>query len=124
MALADITLADGQASPVNHVFTYVATQGARVIRAELAAPPEQPQTFVMAHSEATRKGVKVKSHLARFDLTVLDSDGVTPHEVNIRVMADIPNAVLSDALVDNLSAFVRNWLSSANTRAWARGSVG
>lgn len=124
MALNDITLNDGQGTPVAHTFTYIATQGNRVIRADLAAAPETPLQMTIAHSETKINGAPGKSHLQRFDKTVLDADGVTPHKANMRLCADVPNAVLSDALADDLAAFIRNWATSANVRAWLKGSVG
>lgn len=124
MALSDITLNDGQVSPVAHIFAFISSQGSRVIRAELTAPPEAPLTMTHAHSEKKVNGVVVKSHLLRIDKTVLDADGVTPYPSNIRLMADVPVNIYSDALADDLAAFIRNWATSANVRAWLRGSVG
>lgn len=124
MALADITLNDGQGTPVAHTFSYTGTVANRVIRSDFSAAAEEPLTLTMAHSEATRSGVKTKSHLLRIDRTELDSDNVTPHACNIRLMCDIPNPVLSDALADDFAAYIRNWATSANVRAWVKGSVG
>lgn len=124
MALADITLADGKATPVNHVFTYVATTNGRVIRSDFSAPSEEPLQMTLAHNESKRGGVLVKSHLLKFDRSVLDSDGTTSHAVNIRMMADIPAPVLSDALAADLAAYVRNWATADNVKAWLKGSVG
>lgn len=124
MALADITLADGQGTPVNHTFTFVSTANGRVIRSDLAAPPEAPLTLTHAHSEKKSGSVVVKSHLLRIDRVILDSDGITPYQTNIRLMADVPTAVYSDAAADDFAAFIRNWATSANVRAWLRGAVG
>lgn len=124
MALSDITLNDGQGTPVAHVFTFVSTMNGRVIRADLAAPPEAPLQMTHAHSERKNGSTTVKSHLLRIDKTTLDSDGVTPYPANIRLMADVPAAIYSDALADDFAAYIRNWASSANVRAWMRGSVG
>lgn len=124
MALADITLADGQTTPVNHTFTYTGTVNGRVVRSDLSQNPETPLTLTTAHSDYNKSGVKGRSHLQRFDKTILDGDGVTPHVSNIRLMADVDNAVLSDALADDLAAFIRNWATSANVRLWLKGSVG
>lgn len=124
MALADIIIADGQSTPVNHTFAYIGMVNNRVVRADLSQNPETPLTLTTAHSEYNKSGVKGKSHLQRFDKTLMDSDGVTPHVSNIRLMADVDNAVLSDALADDLAAFIRNWATAANVRLWLKGSVG
>lgn len=124
MALADITLNDGQGTPVAHAFTFISAINNRIVRSDLAAAPEAPLTLTIAHSENVRNGSKIRSHLTRFDKTILDGDGITPYVANIRLMADVPNPILTDALADDLAAFIRNWASSANVRAWLKGSVG
>jgi len=124
MALADIALADGQGSPVTHTFTYTGTVANRVIRSDFAATPEQPLTLTIAHSSGTKKNVAFRSHLLRIDSIILDSDGITPHAANIRLMADIPNPVLSDALAEDLAAYIRNWATANNVKAWVKNSVG
>lgn len=125
MALADITLADGQSTPVNHTFTFVRSKDGRTVRSDMAvADPEELLELTHAHADVTRAGKKVRTHLLRFDTTLLDTDGVTPYSANIRLAADVPNAILSDALADDFAAYVRNWATSANMRAWLKGSVG
>lgn len=124
MALADITLNDGQGTPVAHTFSFIQNVNGRVVRSDLTATPETPLLMTQGHQDSKRQGVPVKSHLYRIDKTILDGDGVTPHTANIRMMADVPNPIHSDALADDLAAFIRNWATSANVRAWLRGSVG
>lgn len=124
MALADITLNDGQGTPQAHTFTYTGTVNNRIIRSNLSAAPETPENLSLAHSKSVKGGVTSQSHLWRIDLTVLDSDGVTPYNTNIRVMADIPNPVLTDALLSNLGAYVRNAFTDIFVKAWGKGSVG
>lgn len=124
MALADITLNDGQGTPVAHTFTYVGGTNGRVLRSDFAAAAEAPITMTHGHQTRAVKGTSLDSHLLRIDVTKLDSDGVTPYKANIRLVADLPKAILSDALCDDLAAYIRNWASSANVRAWAKGSVG
>lgn len=123
MALADITINDGQTTPVAHVFTYVNTTGTRVIRSDFAASPESPLMLTISHQDTKISGASGKSHLFRIDRTVMDADGVTPYKANVRLVADVPHAVLSDALADDLAAYIRNWATSANLRALLRGSV-
>lgn len=124
MALANVTLNDGQGTPVAHTFEYTGSgANGRVIRSDMTANPETPLTMTIAHSERVRNGVKEKSHLIRFDKATLDADGVTVHNSNIRIMIDVPNPVQSDALADDFAAFGRNFLTSANTRAVLKGSV-
>lgn len=124
MALADITLNDGQGTPVAHVFTYTGTVNGRVVRADMAASPETPLTLTFAHQAVKRDGVAYKSHLLRIDKTLQDADNITAYANNIRLMADVADKVLSDALADDLAAFIRNWATSVNVRAWLKGSVG
>lgn len=123
MALADITLNDGQGTPVAHTFTYTGTTNGRVVRNDFSQTPETPLTMTHAHSTKNVKGEVVDSHLLRFDETTLDGDG-DPHQANIRLMSDMPKAIYTDAKADNFAAYIRNWATSANVRAWFRGSVG
>lgn len=124
MALDNITLADGQGTPVNHTFSYVQSLNGKVVRSDLAAPIEEPLILTFGHMARKIGQYPGQAHLARFDKTVLDADGVTPHVNNIRIMADIADRVVSDALADDLAAFVRNLLTSAFFRTFIRGSVG
>lgn len=123
MALADITLADGQAVPVSHVFTYIQTSGNRVIRTDFTAPAEEPLILTMAHQDTKISGFPGKSHLWRMDKSKLDADGVTVHKANFRFMLDLPNAILADALLKDFAAFGRNALTEAFILAFGRGSV-
>jgi len=123
MALTDITLADGQGTPVNHTFTYISNAGNRVVRADFSQSAETPLQLSMAHQSSKKAGTSVGSHLARIDFTVLDTDGITPYQANIRVMADIPAKIASDALADDMAAYIRNLFTSARCRAWIKGGV-
>lgn len=124
MALADITINDGQTTPVAHTFTYIGTTNGRVLRSDFAAAAETPLHMTHGHTSRVAKGVALDSHLLRFDRTALDADGVTPHKANIRLASDVPRAIVSDGLADDFAAYIRNWATSANVRAWLKGSVG
>lgn len=124
MALADITLADGQSTPENHTFTYIGLTNGRTIRSDMAASAEEPLSMTHGHMSKKVNGKNVRSHLLRIDTTKLDADGVTPYQANIRLMADVPDPIRSDALADDLAAYIRNWATSANVRAWLKDSVG
>lgn len=124
MALADITLNDGQGTPVAHTFAYVTTENGRVLRKDMARTPDLPLTLTLGHTKAKVKGQTADSHLFRIDNSVLDADSVTVRHANIRVMIDCDPAIYSDGLADDLAAFVLNYFSSANTRLLMRGSVG
>lgn len=123
MALADIVLADGQVTPVNHTFTFVAQNGSRVIRKDLAAAMETPILLTMAHSARKVAGKELQSHLLRIDATILDADGVTPYTANVRLAADVPTPIFSTGLASDLAAYIRNWATAANVTAWLKGSV-
>lgn len=123
MALEDITLVDSEASPVSHVFSYVGTTSGKVLRADMAASPEEPILFTIGHTARQVNGKTLRSHLARLDWTLLDADGVTPFANNLRLMCDVFDPVLSDALVDNMTACVVDFMTEANMRLLSRGSV-
>lgn len=124
MALDNITIADGQGTPENHVFTFISNVNGRVVRSDFSRSPEAPLTLTQAHTSKSVNKVKVTSHLLRIDDSVLDADGVTAHTANIRLMADVPSPIHSDALAEDLAAFIRNWATAPNVKAWLKGSVG
>lgn len=122
MALADISLADGQGSPVTHVFSFQSAEKGRVIRTDLSKSPELPLDLTIGHQSAKKNGITVDSHLFRIDYAVLDGDNITIYRPNIRICGDVPVAIYSDALADDFAAFLRNWSTSANMRAFMRKS--
>lgn len=125
MALADIVLTDSQATPVDHTFTFIATDAAgRVVRRDLSRTPDLPLTLTIGHKSQKVGGVAVDSHLWRLDDTILDADGVTVRKCNIRVMADIDPQVYSDARMEDYAAMMADAFTEAFMKAWARGSVG
>lgn len=124
MALADFTLNDGLGTPVAHTFTYTATINGKIYRADMSAAPEAPWVMIMGHQEKKSGDSMVDSHLVRFDLTVLDADGITPYPNNVRICADVSRKVRSDQLADHMAALVREYASSAHFRLLLKGSVG
>lgn len=123
MALADITINDGQSTPAAHVFAYIGTENGRVVRADLSAGLEQALKLTIGHRVTKSGGNPVDSHLWRIDKTILDADGITPYTPNIRISSDIPRRVYTDALADDLAAFVRNFATADNIRLLLKGSV-
>lgn len=123
MALADITLNDGAASPVAHTFAYVGTdpQG-RVLRRDMSQSPETPLELAVGHREITEKGVKKDERSLRFTIHVADTDGVVypvPGTVTFRV----PRAVASDTLSKNFFAYIRNACTEARALVFFKGGV-
>lgn len=123
MALADITLNDGQGTPVAHTFEYVTTENGRVVRKDMTRTPDLPLTLTLGHQKAKRNGVAVDSHLVRFDDARMDADGVTVRYGNVRIMVDQDPQSYSDAVADDYAAFIRNFATSANFRSLMKGSV-
>jgi len=123
MALADITLVDSEATPVSHVMKYVSQQSGKTIRADFEASVEAPILFTIGHQSRKVNGKTLQSHLARLDWTILDADGITPYANNMRMMCDIFDPVLSDALADNLVTSLVSFMTEANIRLLVRGSV-
>lgn len=124
MALADITLVDSQASPVSHVFSYVGTENGQVIRKNLTAAPDVPETLVIGHRKVKVAGVQVDSHLWKLTLTYLDADGITPRQMSARVIWDIDNQIYTDARVEDMAAMTLSALTEAFVKAVTKGSVG
>lgn len=124
MALADITINDGLSTPVAHTFTYIGTENNKVVRANFAAPAEEPERLTIGHQSKVVSGNKVLSDLVRIDKTILDADNVTALVMNQRLMSDCPIRVYSDELADTLAGLWRNLLTNAWMRSFMKGSVG
>lgn len=124
MAYADIVVNDGASTPVARTFTVISTANGRVVRSDFSTPADALWTLTHAHSTNKRSGVTVKSHLVRFDIGVLDADGVTTHIANARVCMDVPVPIASDQLADHFASLIRNYLTNVVARALLKDSVG
>lgn len=124
MALADLTINDGQGTPIAHVFTYIGTdQQGRILRKDFARSTDLPLTMVVGHKKSTAKGISVDSHLVRFDDARMDADGVTVRFGNCRIMIDCDPDIASDAIAADYAAFIRNFATEANIKLLMKGSV-
>lgn len=124
MALADITLVDSQASPVSHVFAYVATENGQVLRKNLSSTPDLPETLIIGHRKVKVKGVEVDSHLWKLTLSYLDADGVTTRQMSVRAIWDIDPKIYTDARAEDLAAMTISGLTEAFVKSVCKGSVG
>lgn len=125
MALADIVINDGQGTPVAHTFRYTVTndKSGRVVRKDIARTPDLPLLLTMGHETQKQNGVKVDSHLWKLDDARMDADGVTVRYAGVTTTVRCDPNIYSDALADDLAAFLRNYFTSANMRALMRGFV-
>lgn len=125
MALADITIADGQGTPVNQVFAFVGTdKTGRVVRRNLARTPDLPQTLILGHQTQKQNGVATDAHLWKLDDARMDADGVTVRYAGITLTVRCDPNIYSDAVADDLAAYLRNYFTAANMRLLMKGSVG
>lgn len=124
MALADITLADSQATPVNHVFEYVITENGQVIRKNMAAPPDLPELLIFGHRQVKSKGVMVDSHLWKLSQSYLDADGVTTRSMSCRVIWDIDPKIYTDARIEDMAKMTINALTETFVKVFTKGSMG
>lgn len=125
MALADITINDGQASPVAQTFSFVGTdKSGRVVRRNLARSPDLPQTLTIGHQSQKQNGVATDAHLWKLDDARMDADGVTVRYAGVTLTVRCDPNIYSDALADDQAAFVRNYFTAANMRLLMKGSVG
>lgn len=124
MALADITLVDSQATPQNHVHAYVATENNLVIRKNLSAPLDEPETLAIGSRDAKVNGEKVRSTLWKLTRGYLDADGVTTRFISCRVIWDVDPKIYTDARMEDVAAEVLSGLTEANVKAYVKGSVG
>lgn len=124
MALADITLTDSQASPQNHVMSYVGTENGQVIRKNASAALDQPESYILASREGKANGVPVRSTLRKLTLGRLDADGVTTRYASIREIIEVDPKIHSDALIEDLVTMFRTDGTEARVVLYVKGSVG
>lgn len=124
MALADITLVDSQASPENHVFSYVTTENGQAIRKNLSASLDEPETYAIGSRDAKAKGVPVRSSLRKLEIGRLDADGVTTRYASIREIIDVDPKIHSDALIEDLVTMFRTDGTEARAVLYVKGSMG
>lgn len=126
MALADITLNDGQSTPAAHTFEFVTfdKQG-RVIRKDVGRTPDLPLLLTLGHQvQRGANGKPVEAHVVKFDDARLDADGVTVRTAGVTITFRVDPNIYSDELADDHAALCRNLLTSTFVRALMRGSVG
>jgi len=124
MALADITLVDSQATPQNHVLAYVGTENGQVLRKNLSAALDEPETLAIGSRDAKVGGVPVRSTLWKLTRGYLDGDGVTTRYISARVIFDVDPKIYTDARAEDLTAELLSGLTEANVKAYMKGSVG
>lgn len=125
MALADIVLNDGQGSPVAHTFAFIGTdKTGRVVRKDMSRSPDLPLTLTLGHQTQKSGGVAVDAHLVKLDDARMDADNVTVRSAGFTATVRCDPNIYSDALADDLAAWLRNYFTSANMRLLMKGSVG
>lgn len=124
MALADISIADGQGSPVTHVFSYIGSdkQG-RIVRKDLTRTPDLPLLLTIGHQTQRQAGVTVDAHLVKIADSRMDADGVTVRYADVAVTCRVDPDIYTDGLADDFAAYLRNFFSSANMRLIMKGAV-
>lgn len=124
MALADITLVDSQATPVNHVLSYVATENGLVIRKNLALSLDEPETYAIGQKDAKVGGVPVKSTIIKLTRGFLDADGVTTRYMSVRTIWDVDPKIYTDARAEDMVAEMNSGHTEAAAKAYLKGSKG
>lgn len=124
MALADITLADSQSTPVNHVMAYVGTENGLAVRKNLSASLDTPEQYAIGSRDAKANGVPVKTCLRKLTLGRLDADGVTTRYASIREIIEVDPKIHTDALIEDLVTMFRADGTEARCVSYIKGSVG
>ncbi|DAD51270.1 coat protein [ssRNA phage Zoerhiza.1_6] len=84
------------------------------VRANSAAPLNAPETLTIKHSKSSRGGIPLDRHLARFDLTKINSSSA-PVVASVYVNIEVPeDAVITAAIIKDMRTQLTNFLSDAN----------
>lgn len=126
MALADITLTDSQATPVNHVFAYETTdtKTGQVIRKNLAAALDAPEHLAIGQKQIKARGVPVTSTLWKLAVGRLDADSVTTRYIDVKIVIDVDPKIYTDALMEDIVTMVRTDFTETNVKNYVKGSKG
>lgn len=109
---ADIAINDNSAA--SHTFSFVATSGSKTVRKDGTRSIGEPLVMTVNHESSGKGASLVERHLVRFDLTSLDTDGVTAKTGSVHCVITVPGSVITAAEMQDLRAFVVNYLTSAN----------
>lgn len=123
MALtSNVSINDGQATPVSHTFaaTVVATDG--TTRIDQVSTLVEPVLFVIKHSVSGKAPNLTDRTLVQFSTTKKDTLGVAQVLNSNFTIAAPRNAVITRAMINDHIAFIKNFLSvTANVDAILRG---
>lgn len=119
---ADITIADS--TPANQTYSLLTMDGSKTLRKNTARALETPCIMTVSHTvQGKAAGIRDR-HLVRFDLTELDTDGITPYSGAVYLVLDKPRRAITDAQIYDLVVQMKNYLTSGNVTKVLNGEPG
>ncbi len=108
-----LTLAD--ASATNKTFYTIGFGPSSTIRSETARTPDKPRTLQISHekTKGSNGSPSVARHLVKASSTDKDADGVY-HTCTAHVVITTPADFDGETSIQDLVAFLKNFLSSGN----------
>jgi hypothetical protein len=112
MFTLDITLAGDSSSTRTYSLTSVAEGNS--FRANPAAPLNAPETLSIKHQQSSRGGIALDRHLARLDLTKINSAG-TPVQASLYVTIEVPrDSAITATMIKDMRTQMQNFWVDAN----------
>jgi hypothetical protein len=112
MFTTDITLAGDSSS--TRTYSLRSIVDGTAVRANPAAPLNAPETLVIKHQKSLRGGIPLDRHLARLDLTKINS-GSNPVVASVYVTIEVPeDTVITAAIIKDMRTQMTNFLVDAN----------
>lgn len=113
MFASNITINDSAAAA--KTFKQVQVDSTGSIRIDDSTTNLEPRKMVVRHTTSTPKGtsVTVDRHLLQFSVVQMDTEN-EPQTATVNLTIAVPRSpAISDADVDHLLAFVKNWIGVA-----------
>lgn len=112
MALADLTIAD--ATPTNQTFRLAATTQGKTVYSDSGTTIMEPRLLTIAHTLSGKNEKRRVRSLVRFDVTKVDTDGITSDTASVYLVMDRPSRIVESSDVSHLIAMLKNVLTSGN----------
>jgi len=114
-------LSINDASAVAKSFNLVFQNGTETRRQDTATDHITPRVMVVRHSESTRNGITTQRHNVLFSKRVETAEGEFVDAVCSVALTVPQDGAVTQAIVDDLIAFAKNFLTTGNTTQLLRG---
>lgn len=110
--------------PAAVTYSFISSAGGKTVRKDSTRPLEEPCVMTISHEVAGKGSGAVDRHLVRFDITELDTDGVTTAVGSVHCVLTVPRKIITAAIIQDLVVQLKNYLVTANVTKILNGEPG